>query len=239
MGNDGTDPFSEHEKPRHLVEISRTFDIGKNLVTQALWERIMGKNPSVLEESTHPVENVSWFDCIHFCNTLSNKEGLQPAYAINGVYVTWNRSSDGYRLPTEAEWAFAARGTSARTSSFAAKANQDFEYSGSDNPDEVAWTRENSNKQTHPVGQKKPNGFGLYDMSGNVSEWVWDWYDKEYYQRSPSKDPTGPESGTLRVLRGTHKDQSFTSARLSCRGVSRPTGCGDTLGMRLCRSILE
>jgi formylglycine-generating enzyme required for sulfatase activity len=114
---------------------------------------------------------------------------LEKAYTINGEEVECNFDSNGYRLPTEWEWEFAA------------KANQDFKYSGSDNVDEVAWTRENSNKQTHPVGQKKPNGFGLYDMSGNVFEWCWDCYTE----------------GSSRVYRGGSWERGAWYACVSCR----------------------
>ena len=118
----------------------------------------MGNNPSKFKGSARPVEKVNWFDCIELCNKLSEKDGLEKAYTINGRNVECNFDSNGYRLPTEWEWWFAA------------KANQDFEYAGSDNIDEVASTSENSNDETHGVGQKKANGFGLFDMSGNVFE---------------------------------------------------------------------
>ena len=153
---------------KEMVEVpGKKYSIGKYQVRQALWESVMGYNPSDFKGSSRPVENVSWMDCVLFCNKLSEKEDLEKVYTLpEGVEqalnnqtdeedenvdelsndVSQNLESNGYRLPTEWEWWFAA------------KANQDFEYSGSDDIDEVAWYDENSNEETHGVGQKKPNG---------------------------------------------------------------------------------
>ena len=154
----------DYEKPRHNVTLTRDFLMGKYPVTQALWENVMGSNPSKFKGSKRPVEQVSWFDAVAFCNKLSEKEGLDPCYTITGERVMCNWNAKGYRLPTEAEWEYSAHAAGS------------FKYSGGDTVDEVAWYSENSESETHSVGQKKPNGFGLYDMSGNIFEWVWDRY---------------------------------------------------------------
>ena len=184
----------------------------------------MESHPSTFRGSSRPVEKVTWFDCVAFCNKLSEKEGLNKAYTINGKDVQCNFDADGYRLPTEAEWEYCAR------------AGEDFLYSGSDNIEEVAWTFENSKEQTHGVGQKKANGFGLFDMTGNVWEWCWDWYEE--YSSSSTEDPTGATTGTSRVVRGGSRGNDAGSARLS----SRLRGCHSYrsyyLGLRLCRTIL-
>ncbi|MBQ3713351.1 MAG: SUMF1/EgtB/PvdO family nonheme iron enzyme [Spirochaetia bacterium] len=133
-------------------------------VTQALYETIMGSNPSYNVGDNLPVEEVSWYDALEFCNALSRKLGLSEVYTINGKKITKNTSANGFRLPTVEEWEYAARG------------GKKYTYSGSNNLDEVAWYSDNSGGKTHPVAQKKPNSYKLYDMSGNVWEWCEDWY---------------------------------------------------------------
>jgi len=221
-------PAGDFEREGVKVTLTRAFLLFKYQVTQALWENVMGANPSWFKGSNRPVEKVSWFDVVDFCNKLSELEGLEPAYTIDGENVTCNWNANGYRLPTEAEWEYAAR------------ANQSFVYAGSDNLDEVAWYRDNSDtgngRRTHPVGQKKPNGFGLYDMSGNVFEWVWDW-DGDYSSQSGT-DLVGPDSGQLRALRGGGWGHYSVHARVSSRARNAPGRDGNGLGFRLCRLSL-
>ena len=148
------------ETPRHEVQLPHGLLMGRTQVTQGLYRAIMGENPARFKLShQHPVEMVSWFDAVRFCNALSHACGLEEAYTIgegDEPEVSYRPDAHGFRLPTEAEWEYAA------------KAGQDLLCSGSDEPGEVAWYRKNSGRKTHPVGQKKPNAWGLYDMSGNV-----------------------------------------------------------------------
>ena len=214
----------DSEKPRHKVTLTRDFLMGKYLVTQALWDSVMDSNPSYFDfkGANRPVEQVSWFDVVEFCNKLSEKEGLEPAYIINGQEVTCNWSANGYRLPTEAEWEYSARG------------GEYHKYSGSDNVDEVAWYDDNSRDETHPVGLKRSNGVGLYDMSGNVWEWVWDvWGD---YSSVSQTDPKGPDRGLYRVYRGGGWGNSFRFACVSVRWSNSTSRRSDVLGFRLVRT---
>ena len=215
------------EHPQHAVRIARPFYLGVYEVTQAQYEEIMGTNPSwfsatgggkdkVAGQSTdrHPVESVSWLDAVKFCNRLSEKERLEPFYKIAGGSVrvaSWDGA--GFRLPTEAEWEYACR----------AGPEGQGRYTFGDADEELgdhAWFGGNSGKVTHPVGQKRRNRFGLFDMHGNVWEWCQDWYDENYYTQSPTDDPRGPDAAADRVFRGG----GWVNGPVFCRsaGRSRP-----------------
>ena len=168
----GNDADSD-EKPAHQVTLS-SFSIGKYEVTQEEWKAVMGSNPSKFKGAKRPVEQVSWDDCQKFIRKLNQLTGKQ------------------FRLPTEAEWEYAARG---------GDRSRAYKYAGSNHIGSVAWSYNNSG-DTHPVGQKQANELGLYDMSGNVWEWCQDWYGENYYGSSPSQNPKGPSTGSVRVLRG-------------------------------------
>lgn len=223
MGNNGG---SADEKPVHKVMVN-DFWMGKYEVTQKEWREIMKTNPSYFKGDNLPVEQVSWFEVVDFCNWKSQKEGLSPCYTINGTNVSCNFRANGYRLPTEAEWEYAARG-----------GNQGlgYKYAGSDNLKEVGWYGSNSGDRTHPVGQKKSNELGSYDMTGNVWEWCWDWYDSEYYQKSPQSDPQGPSSGNSRVLRGGSWGGGPVYVRCAGRNDSRPFNRNGNVGFRFVRT---
>ncbi|MER5993332.1 formylglycine-generating enzyme family protein [Streptomyces viridosporus] len=180
-------------------------------VTQSWYAQVTGQRPSSARGDRLPVENVSWWDAVRFCNALSRREGLTPAYDLRDDAGTaeWNTSADGYRLPTEAEWEHACR-------------------AGTTGPrygrlDEVAWYRDNAGGRIHPVGGKRPNAWGLYDVLGNVWDWCWDVYDAEVY-------------GAYRVLRGGGWADEHWSCRASVRRRSHPTFRIDDVGFRVARS---
>ena len=170
---------------------------------------------------------MSWYDAVNYCNWRSKKEGLTPCYTINGTNVRCNFKANGYRLPTEAEWEYAARG---------GNKSKGYEYSGSSDPRDVGWYSSNSGSKTHPAGEKKANELGLHDMSGNVWEWCWDWYEKEYYRKSPKENPVGPSLGQSRVLRGGSWGNDVSIVRCSLRGYNIPSFAGGGLGFRIART---
>ena len=173
-----------------------------------------------------PVINVSWYEAVAYCNWRSKQEGLQPAYAISGTNVGWDRSANGYRLPTEAEWEYAAKGGPASVS-LAVNAV----YAGSADLAVVAWYSGNSGNQTHPVGQKAPNSLGLYDMAGNVWQWCWDWYATN--NTGVSVNPTGPAFGDDRVLRGGSWSHDAQYLRSAIRCIDDPANRNNGYGFRL------
>ena len=196
----------DNEKPAHQVTLSN-YSIGETEVTQELWVAVMGNNPSSHKgDMQYPVENVSWVNCQTFIDKLNEMTGKT------------------FRLPTEAEWEYAARG---------GNMSHGYLYAGSNNIDEVAWYRNNSNAITHPVSSKLPNELGLYDMSGNVYEWCQDWY--EDYSSAHQTNPTGPASGVLRIGRGGGAS-SFGYAkycRVTYRDKFSPSYVTYVIGLRL------
>ena len=203
----GEDAWDD-ENPVHRVTLS-SYLIGKHEVTQALWEELMGSNPSYNKQGgDYPVENVSWFDCREFIKKLNARTGMK------------------FRLPTEAEWEYAARG---------GNRGKGYKYAGGDNLDEVGWFIDNSGNPTHPVGEKKPNELGLYDMSGNVWEWCQDW--RGAYSSEAQTNPTGPQSGGDRVLRGGSYWGCARCCRVSDRIFSDPGYRDVYFGLRLVLSL--
>lgn len=199
-----------------------TFYIGKYPVTQRQWREITGKNPSNFLGDNLPVERVSWYDAVCFCNALSKWEGFEPCYLINREDVKLAPSAVGYRLPTEAEWEYAARG---------GIQSRGYQYAGSDYMEIVGWYDGNSEKKTHEVGRKNANELGLYDMSGNVWEWCWDWRG-DYYS-SVQVNPLGAATGSYRVYRGGGWGSSAGNCAVSCRSSSSPDYASSTLGFCL------
>ena len=175
---------------------------------------------------TRPVVNVDWHDAVAFCNWRSRQEGRNPAYAINARRVDCDWGANGYRLPTEAEWEYAAKGGPA-----ASGLEADAMYAGSSDLNAMTWNSANSKAQTHPVGQKAPNSLGLYDMSGNVWQWCWDWYKS--YSATDQSDPKGAVSGVFRVMRGGGWDFDARTLRSANRGYNGPSSHDSVCGFRL------
>jgi len=223
----GSKSGESDEKPMHSVRVS-SFYIGKYEVTQKEWMDVMGSNPSRWKGDKLPVENVSWYDAVDYCNKRSVKEGLTPCYSGSGASISCNWSANGYRLPTEAEWEYAARGGSQ---------SKGYTYVGSNDLGSVGWYDGNSGAKTHPVGGKAANELGLHDMSGNVWEWCWDWYDSGYYGKSPGFDPRGAVSGSSRVLRGGSWSPNANVCRVAYRSGNNPDdGLNSNYGLRLARA---
>jgi formylglycine-generating enzyme required for sulfatase activity len=220
MGSPSSEPNRESNETQHQVTLS-SFYMGKHEITQKEWVEVMGSNPSRFKGDNLPVEQVSWFVAVNYCNKRSIKEGLPPAYTVSGTNVTWNQSANGYRLPTEAEWEYACR------------AGTTTSYSSGESVDSVGWYDSNSGGRTHPVGMKQANGWGLYDMHGNVWEWCWDWYGS--YASGNQTDPMGSSSGSSRVTRGESWGGSGQTMRSALRGSYAPLGRPDNLGFRLVR----
>jgi formylglycine-generating enzyme required for sulfatase activity len=208
MGGDMTaEQADENENPRHQVRIKSSFYVGQYAVTQSQWEAVMGDNPSEFPGALHPVERVSWNDAREFIKKLNavEKKGI-------------------YRLPSEAEWEYAARAGSQTTYCFGNDSSELESY---------AWYKKNSDRQTHAVGQLLPNAWGLYDMHGNVHEWCQDWYEKTYYSKSPSVDPPGPPKGLAKISRGGDWGSDDWYCRCAIRSLSSPDRRGNRLGFRL------
>jgi formylglycine-generating enzyme required for sulfatase activity len=216
--------------PPHWVDLAG-FHIAECPVTQYQWSLLMGGNPSVPEYGVgddFPVQNMSWLDAAQFANALSAVEGLPACYEFDGERVTWHADRDGYRLPTEAEWEYAAR------------AGTTTAYWFGDDPAALpqhGWYETNSGGKTHKVRSLSPNPWGLYDICGNVWEWVWDWYDTPY-STGPQRNPRGPGAGTERVLRGGAFNFWPDELQAASRSSLAPTSTVWNLGVRIARSAL-
>ncbi|MBR6193097.1 MAG: formylglycine-generating enzyme family protein [Treponema sp.] len=212
------------ENPVHTVRVS-SFYMCDHEVTQKEYRDVMGTNPSKFSGDNLPVERVSWYNAVEYCNKLSIKEGLTPCYTINGSSTTCNFNANGYRLPTESEWEYAARG---------GKKSNGYTYAGSNSVGNVAWYDDNSGSQTHNVKTKAPNELGLYDMSGNVWEWCWDWYGN--YSSGSQTNPSGSSSGSYRVERGGSWYSYPSNGRVAFRYYDSPSRKYNNLGFRVVRS---
>ena len=213
----------------HTVSLD-SFWIARTETT--VWQYFLHTKASKSKEQprgagNEPVAFASWFDAVEYANWVSKQLGKEEAIGQKGNVYQVNLRSPGYRLPTEAEWEYAAKG---------GRQHQGFVYSGSDDLKSVGWYDGNSDLEAHPVAKKGPNELGLYDMSGNLWEWCWDWSDRAYYNNSPRKNPPGPDSGTLRVLRGGSWGYPQKEASCFHRDKDLPSGGGQDYGFRLARA---
>ena len=228
MGSPESDDQADgDERPQHEVSLS-PFAMSRELVTWELYREVMESSPERWQRDKSddrlPANSVTWFNAVEFCNRLSDRVGLTPCYRIDGREVTWNREADGYRLPTEAEWEYACR---ARTTT---------RWFFGDEPDELgeyAWYEENSKDRVHPVGEKRPNPWGLHDMTGNIWEWCWDWFGE--YSKDSQTDPDGPPTGDRRVLRGGAFHREPWNLRSACRNWFVPGSRLVYFGFRVVR----
>lgn len=237
IGSPASEVYRGSDETQSQVTITRDFYIAKTEVTQGVWEDVMGTTirqqrdklspdwPLVGEGRNYPMYYVSWEDAVEFCNRLSLRDGLEPCYKGSGDDIECNFDVNGYRLPTEAEWEYSARGGH--------KADSYQKYSGANNIDNVGWYADNSGDKVHPVGNKTANQLGLYDMSGNVWEWCWDWF--ALYNGSAT-DPKGATESSYRVLRGGSWGDLAQYCRSAYRDCDTPDFGHLSYGFRLVRS---
>lgn len=213
------------EKPLRSVSLT-AFMMSKHEISQGIYQEVMGQNPARHVGPDYPVESVTWFDALEFCNLLSEKHGYRKCYADIDGSPTVDPSADGYRLPTEAEWEYACKaGTS--TAYYTGGGNANLARAG--------WYSGNADGTTHPVGQLEPNAFDLYDMHGNVFEWCWDWHSADYYGMGENVDPFGPDRGTERVCRGGSYFVFEYGHRSSFRSMLKPSLPSRDIGFRVVR----
>jgi formylglycine-generating enzyme required for sulfatase activity len=233
MGSPANEPRRAGNETAHQVTVS-SFYIGKYEVTQAEYQELMGANPSLFKGENLPVEQVNWFNAVAYCNRLSERDELKPAYAIAGQNVTWDKTANGYRLPTEAEWEYACRaGTSTPFSTGNNITSDQANFNGTlpyNNNSRTAYRQ-----RTAPVGSFAPNSFGAYDMHGNVAEWCWDWHGE--YARGEQTNPAGAASGGYRIFRGGGWNHSADFLRSARRSALAPSERGYFLGFRLVRNV--
>lgn len=243
IGSPDSERQRQADETQHQVTLS-AFYVDPHEVTQQDYQAVMGTNPSHFRGDNLPVEQVTWYDAINYCNKLSEAQGLTPAYQIDGTTVTWNRAADGYRLLTEAEWEYAAR---AGTQSVFYEGGQivadqvnfcgsypyliEENYLSHQNPEVVTSTYR---QETMPVDGLAPNSWGLYHMEGNVSEWCFDYYGP--YDTAQNTDPSGPTSGSLRVNRGGGWNDFAKHVRSAYRSVTSPDTIEQNLGFRIARN---
>ncbi len=238
MGSPADEPERSSDEVQHRVTVG-SFYLGPTEVTQKDYEAVMGIDPSGTKGDGLPVTDVTWYDAIAYCNALSRANGLTEAYTVDGTTVTWNRAANGYRLPTEAEWEYAARANTTTPFSFGDYVhNSDancYNAYGYDNDASGNWVNGSDSylRRTVEVTRYNANACGLYNMHGNVAEWVWDWYDE--YDAQADTDPTGPVSGNAKIVRGGGWNDHPKHIRSAYRGAHPADVSLYSIGIRLAR----
>ncbi|RBA28826.1 formylglycine-generating enzyme family protein [Flavobacterium tibetense] len=237
MGSKDSDKTADNDEQKEHDVTIKTFEISKFEVTVWEWKQYTKANkfkmplkPEWGWQDNYPINGITWEEAIAYCNWLSKKEKLQPVYSKQGPNYVCNFKANGYRLPTEAEWEFAAKG---------GVKSKGYKFSGGNNANEVAWHKAISKNSPHTVGTKLPNELGLYDMSGNVWEWCWDWYNKDYYKIEKGDNPKGPEMGERRTVRGGSWDSQVNYLRPANRISTPPNKTHEFYGFRVARTITE
>ncbi len=244
MGSHDSDEYlRNNEHPQHRVQITRNLFVGVYPVTQLDFLQLMEFNPSAASDSDLcPVDSVTWYSAAEFCNKMSDMEHLSPFYELKSIKrratgsiesaQVFTLGGDGYRLLTEAEWEYTCRAGSITPWCFGDQVMDVGEY---------AWYYDDSFSETHPVGQKKPNAWGLFDMHGNVMEWCHDWYDEFYYSQRPDEEenPMGPDDGLAKVLRGGAWQFGAEATRCAYRNSSTPESTSSIIGFRVCRNATD
>jgi len=235
MGSPGSEWGSRSDEQQHQVTFTRPFFLATYEVTQAQWTAITGSNPSYLYDCPDcPVESITWFEAVAFCNGLSQQMGLPPAYTIRDTVVTLNAGADGFRLPTEAEWEYACRaGTSAVFYTGECLNTEQANYLGYD--PQKGCPKGMWRGQAVDVGSFPPNPWGLHDMHGNISEWCWDRHG--FPGPGPVVEPRGPETGTERLMRGGNWHDLGRNCRSAVRHKAEPNQRFTHVGLRLARSL--
>jgi formylglycine-generating enzyme required for sulfatase activity len=237
MGSKNSDNAADNDEQKEHTVTVKDFEICKFEVTVWQWKEYLKANKLKMPvkpvwgwQDNYPINNLTWYEVIDYCNWLSKKENLEPVYTQQGPNVSCDFTKNGYRLPTEAEWEYAAKG---------GKKSKETRYSGSNNPNQIAWHKANSKASPHTIGTKLPNELGIYDMSGNVWEWCWDWYNKDYYTIEDNKNPKGPIMGERKSVRGGSWDSKLNYMRPANRISTLPSKTHEFYGFRVARSITE
>jgi formylglycine-generating enzyme required for sulfatase activity len=234
MGSPSDEPGRDADESQHSVVLTRDFWMSDHEVTQSEYSALMGTNPSQFSGLDLPVENVSWYDAVVYCNARSIDEGFGEAYVINGDEVTWNQSANGYRLPTEAEWELSCRGGT--TTAFCGGDITEQACGLDPVLDVFGWYCGNAGPSTHPVKSKQANDWSLYDLHGNVWEWCWDWYRSDL-GTGVAVDPQGSGGGSQRVIRGGSWYYFARDCRSASRSMYWPNSRDDIVGFRVARTL--